>query len=173
MQSHLDKIKAVAEHYKNAISDINNKRNLWNTQTEQFIFETLITIKNSVPLEWTVRKVERMRNLESVELIFMDGMSGISEGGVAFLKTYRKIGGKLVFTQAYSGQILVLYLPPFVQELMPQPQPQLLGEIDPEDITADFIAKHVETFLNNMATWEGSDAQHRQNPIGFNRKTDE
>lgn len=173
MQPELDKIKAAAERYQNAITDLNHKRNLWNTQTEQFIFDTLTGIKNEIKLDWTVRKTECMRNLESVELIFNDGISGISEGGVAFLKTYRKIGGKLVFTQAYSGQILVLYLPPFVQELMQPPQAKLLGEIDPEDVSAAFIARHVETFLNDMATWEGSDVQHKQNPIGFNRKAEE
>jgi hypothetical protein len=169
----IEKIKAAAERYQKAIESINHKRQLWNATTEQFIFDTLVTIKNEIKLDWAVRKVERMRNLESVELSFNDTMSGISEGGVALMKTYKKMGGKLIFTQSYSGEVLVLCVLPFIQELTPPAQPELLDRADPEDIDAHFVTKHIPTFIEKLAKWEGSDEQHRSAPIGFNRRNEE
>lgn len=163
-------LKMAIEDYQQAVEVVEQKRVLWHTQVENFIFDTLTAIKGELPFACSVRKVEHIQNLENIEFSFDEKPSGISQATTEGVKDFQKIGAKLIFTQSYSGQILVLYLLPFIKDLMPQPQPEVIGEAQPEIIDTAFVLDKVRIFLEKTTKWEGSDRVHKQNPIGFYNK---
>ncbi len=166
----IEKIKAAAERYQKAISELDVKRQLWHTQTEQFIFDTLMAVQKDIPLDWSVKKIEKVSNLESVELSFNEGLSGLSEEVPPVLKVYKKIGARLVFTQSYNGEVLVISFLPYIQDLTPPTMAVLLDKCDPENIDTAFVMKHIPAFIEKVAIWEGSDEGHHKSPIGFNHR---
>jgi hypothetical protein len=82
--------------------------------------------------------------------------------------TYQFIqGGALVFSQSYSGDVYVIVLFPFVDQLQIENSSIELGFYNPAEITEKLIIEKVDEFLKEMIKW---DVPNQRRQLGFQHK---
>ena len=80
-------------------------------------------------------------------------------------KKYAKTGGNLVFSQAYNGDIFIIFMSPSIDEFnIPQDPQKVIGKVNPSKINEEFIILHVSQFLLELIDWESLMSSHA---IGF------
>lgn len=159
MDKHLEEIISKAVDYQKAIEQnnviIEDNRKTWNASTNGLIFETFLCVTQNVPnLNWELRRVEAMENLDIIVLGFKNESSGIVGQIQGVLKFFAKISGKLVYSQVYNGEVYVLIDYPYVENHVERQQPKFVGKFRPSDIDKDLILDHINEFLNEMLKWE-------------------
>ena len=60
----------------------------------------------------------------------------------------------MVFSKSYSGDVYVLILFPFVEQLQIENNSIELGAYNPAEITEKLITKKVDEFLKEIIKWE-------------------
>lgn len=128
MEKNIEKIKSQIQIYKKSLSEINKKRELWHSTIKEKLFQVLTEIKEVENLNWSVQKIEFIKNLENVNLRMNDSGGGISEGASG---EYIKHGGILAFCQSYNDDIFVVVTYPFVEHHVSQLEPKILDVVSP------------------------------------------
>ena len=161
----LEDLKDDVQKYTKTISEINQKRKLWDVETKALITETLQEITKMYDLDWDVFTIETTRNLEGINLTFGNNFSGIYSENDKGQKRYAKTGGNLVFSQAYNGDIFIILMTPTVNDLISEEDAQkIIGKVSPSKIDKEFIIQHVSKFLSELIDWENLKSSHT---LGF------
>ncbi len=154
----------VAELTK-ARQRIDANRNYWLTVLKPLLITQLGQVKEAFPLSWSLAYGDSAwTNLDHVSLSFNN-----TDSGIVAIKTGQPVikqGGGLFFGQFVNGKIVVLIVYPAIEDFAKASPPRQIGTFDPTDIDADFIARMVVQFLDEMTEWE--EAGERSLPqIGF------
>jgi hypothetical protein len=149
--------KAIA--YQNALESsklsIEENRKVWNAQTNHLITEIFQVIAQNVPnLNWEVKKIDGMENLDILMLGFKNESSGIVGQVQGVFKFFSKISGKLIYSQVYNSEVYVLIDYPHVEHHVERQTPKFLGKFLPAQITHDIVLDHINEFLEEMLNWE-------------------
>ena len=64
VQNDLGRIASKVTEYQSILSGIADKRNQWRKETKSMIYDTLLRIKSSFDLDWSVHKEENCENLK-------------------------------------------------------------------------------------------------------------
>jgi len=147
-------LKLKVEKFNAAISRIDRKRAFWQKETKPLLLRVLNEITEGIQLDLLVQVVDDKINHESINLQFKSKPSGISEKKEKLTKAYIKWGGAIAFSQAYNGEVHVLVIYPYVDEIVAQNKYTLLTRIDPDKISEEFIHARVGDFLAEMLNWE-------------------
>lgn len=161
----LEDLKGDVQNYKKTLTEINQKRKLWHTETKALIAETLKKIKQMYELDWDVFIVESTRNLEGINLTFGNSFSSIYSENENGKKSYAKTGGNLVFSQAYNGDVFIILLTPSIDDFeTAQDSQKIIGKVNPSKIDEEFIIQQVSQFLLELSDWESLRSSHT---VGF------
>jgi len=161
----LEDLKGDVESYRKTLTEINQKRKLWHTETRALITETLKKITKTYELDWDVFIAESTRNLEGVNLTFGNSFSSVYSENEDGKKSYTKTGGNLVFSQAYNGDVFIILLTPSIDDFQSsQDSQKVIGKVNPSKIDEEFIIQHVSQFLMELADWESLRSTH---VVGF------
>ena len=161
----LDDLKGDVQKYRKTQTTINQKRKLWHTETKALITETLKKITKMYDLDWDVFTVESTRNLEGINLTFGNSFSSIYSESEEGRKSYAKTGGNLVFSQAYNGDVFIIFLTPNIDGYDSSQEAQnIIGKVNPSKIDEEFIIQHVSQFLMELSDWESLKSSHT---VGF------
>ena|ERR1700722_15667131 len=160
-----EKVKNAFEKYTESLKKVEERRNLWNSETKIKIIETLTLVEQTFKFGWHVHKIENMDNYQTVNIQCSNVHSGIIENDIDFAsgkitkrKVYRKEGGYLSYCQSYIGKIHVIIGIPFIEELVtPKNSHEVIATIERQDLTEDIITSHVITFLEKLQEFESID----------------
>jgi len=160
--SNMELIKNKIEAYKSSLDQIQENRNLWSNTTKKLVYDTLMEIKTTSGLDLQVQKVDMLKNLEAVNIHFNRQASGFTETNGNSITNHIKHGGALIFSQAYNGQIFVIYSYPFIEGWVSQLVNKAVAKVLPSNINEEFIFREVEKFLDEMNNWETSNMSSRR-----------
>lgn len=161
----IENLSESVENFKNELLRIKSRREQWANVTKPLLKDTLRNIKTKFDLDWNTYVIDATTNSEGVNITFGNSSSGIYERTDRGMKSYRKRGGTLAFSQAYNGDIFIIIIYPSIDELVvPVENQTLVLKVEPEKIDESFIYEQVANFLTEMTLWESSSAY---NPIGF------
>ena len=150
---------------ENSKVTIEDNRKVWNLETNDLILNTFKGMAQSVPnLNWEIRKVDAMENLDILMLGFKNESSGIVGQVQGVFKFFAKVSGKLIYSQVYNGEIYVLIDYPHVEHHVERQAPKFIGKFLPAQITEDLVLDHIYEFLDEMLAWESG----TRKLIGFN-----
>src|ERR1035437_3670614 len=151
--------------YKQALNNVLNRKQLWSDVKKSLIHQTLLQVKESTDLDWSVQLLEDNMTPQAVNIHFHKMPSGLIEVTETSRRHFIKYGGALIFAQGHNGIIYVICSFPYVETWVNQQESKFFEKVDPVIITRDFILKQVEKFLDEMRIWEDSSTMTR---IGFN-----
>jgi len=159
MNSHLNEILEKALEYQKVLEDskssIEENRKEWNARTSKIIIETFQIVAQSAPaLNWEIKKIEAMENLDVITLGFKSESSGIVGQVQGFFKFFAKVSGKLIYSQVYNGEIYALIDYPHVEHHVERQAPKFLDKFTPFQMSADIVLDHINTFFDEMLIWE-------------------
>ncbi|NOQ73381.1 MAG: hypothetical protein GQ574_15350 [Crocinitomix sp.] len=161
----LEDLKEDVLNYKNTLKNINQKRKLWHTETKALILNTLKSITKTYELDWDIEIMESTRNLEGINLTLGNSISSTYSEDEKGKKRYAKTGGNLVFSQAYNGDVFIIFMTPSIDNFnIPQDPQKIIGKVNPAKINEEFIILHISQFLIELADWESLMSSHI---IGF------
>ena len=159
MNEHLQEIINKALVYQstseNSKKQIDENRKIWNAGISELILNTFLDVANTAPqLNWEVKKIDSIENLDILSLGFKNESSGIVGQVSGVLKFFSKIGGRLIYSQVYNGDIYALIDYPHVENHVERLNPKFLGKFKPNQISSDLILDHISVFLDEMQDWE-------------------
>ncbi len=153
--------------YKESIKTVVDKKILWDTETRNLIINTLKETSKHYNIGWRVQELNWISNNEAVNIMFDSFPSELIDC-TNKIPTYQFLqGGALVFTQSYSGDVYILILFPFVEQLQTENNSIELGFYNPTEITVKLIVEKVDEFLKEMIKWE---VPLYRSQLGFQRK---
>ena len=169
MSNHFQEILNKALEYEKALAKskitIEENRKIWNQQTNDLILGTFKGVAQNLPnLNWEIRKVEAMENLDVLMLGFKNESSGIVGQFQGVFKFFAKVSGKLIYSQVYNGEVYALIDYPHVEHHVERQAPKFIGKFEPSEITQDLVLNHINEFLEEMLNWESG----TRKLIGFN-----
>jgi len=151
------KIEHLDEHvndYKNSIKTVVDKKTLWQTNAKSLITNTLIKVCKHYDIGWKVQELSWIGSNEAVNIMF-DSFPKELMDCTNQIPAYQFIqGGALVFSQSYSGDVQVLILFPFVEQIPFEDSTMDLGTYNPKDVNEKLIVEQVDEFLKEMIKWE-------------------
>ncbi len=166
-------LKEAFDKYLNSLDQTNERRQLWNSEVKEKIFNVLTSIYNSFKFDWHVQRLESVSNYQTINISCNSHNSGMvktfyddNTGKPTKRKAYTKHGGYLAYCQSYNGKINVIIGFPYIDEWVTQMDAKVIATVEPSAITEDIISQHVIKFLQIMSEWEGMDRP----PIGFARQ---
>jgi hypothetical protein len=169
LQNH-DKVKTAFDKYVDTLKTVQERRQLWKTETKDKIIEILTLIQNSFKFDWHIQRLEQIENYQTININCNNQSSGMVEtiidnetGKPKKFKAYVKYGGYLAYCQSYNGKINVIIGFPYIEEWVTQKDAEVIATIEPNQMTEEMISQHVIKFLQTMTEWEGMDRP----PIGF------
>ena len=160
----LEAIDNKKNEFQSVLTQIQLYRDLWQNEKKELIIKTLTSIKKAIDLEWQIQVLDMAKNSETINIAFNPARSGISENNGSSMRSFVKEGGALLFCQAYNGEIFVLIMYPYINEIVSRKENTFLGKFKPDQITEEFICAKVEKFLDEMIKWEKS---NYGNKVGF------
>ena len=152
--------------YKESINTVVEKKTLWETKTKKLIINTLSQAVKQYNIGWKVQELNWISNNEAVNIIFdsfpLDLIDCTNK-----IPAYQFIqGGALVFSQSYSGDVYILILFPYLEQLQANNSLEL-GFYSPKEITKKLIVEKIDEFLKEMIKWE---VPSYRNQLGFQQK---
>ncbi|MFD0863786.1 hypothetical protein ACFQ1M_16340 [Sungkyunkwania multivorans] len=161
------KIAHLAERiqdYKVSIETVVEKKITWKTKTKYILRETLNEIVKMYDIGWRVQELNWIHSNEAVNITFDSFPPELIEK-TNQIPAYQFIqGGALVFSQSYSGDVLVFILFPSTVNHPDQQDTIELGAYTPEQINEKMIVEAVDDFLKEMIKW---DLPSLRDKVGF------
>ena len=155
--------------YKESIKTVVDKKTQWKNTTKKLILKTLKNTVKNYNIGWKVQELNWIYNNEAVNVIF-DSFPADLVDCTNKIPAYQFIqGGALVFSQSYSGDIYVVILFPYVEQLQTENSSVQLGVFNTSEITEKFIVEKVDTFLKEMIQWE---VPSYKTKLGFQHNVD-
>lgn len=161
--------KTAFTNYTDCLSKVEARRQLWETETKEIIYNSLTQITKDYKFQWHVQRLEHLTNYQTINISFNNLNSGISEkeydkaGKLVHAKSYIKHGGYMAYCQSFNGKVNVLIVYPYIEEWVTQKEAKVIATIEPKEISNEKILQHLVQFLNEMSAWEGTDRP----PIGY------
>jgi len=151
------KIEHLEEHindYKVSIKTVVDKKTIWQTKTKDTIRNTLNAVCKQYDIGWKVQELNWIASNEAVNITF-DSFPKELIDCTNQIPAYQFIqGGALIFSQSYSGDIHVVILFPFVEQIPFENSSIELGIYNPKDISEKVVVEKVDEFLKEMIKWE-------------------
>jgi len=172
----LGTLLSKAENYKHILENTITYRKKWASDMKPLIESTLTDILNQTGIKGKVDVQDKIINLEAIVLDLGRSSSGIAEqlDDLDIKRKMIKNNGALIYQQLFNGKVMIMLVSPYIEGYGDPKPPRPLEILRPEELTAAFIIRHVETFLNEITEWEDYDddepsTKHAFNPIGFQR----
>lgn len=158
----MDNLDKKADELKQAMGTVDKRRQTWNDQTKTIILDTLNQIKDRFDFDWYVEHNDSTTNHESIYLAFSLTPAGIFD--TLENKQLFKKGGYLCYSQTANSRIVAWISYPHIEDIKGAEQDiKTIKTYEPQDISADEILQHAETFLTEMTAWE----KNAREPVGF------
>ena len=159
--AHLDE---RIKDYKKSIDAVVQKKIHWKSHTRAILLKTLNNIMNKYDIGWRVQELNWIHSNEAVNITFDSFPPELIEK-TNQIPSYQFIKGRaLVFYQGYDGDVHVIILFPFIDNLIIEDSSMDLGIYNPNEINEKFIIEKVDEFLKEMIKWE---VPNIQNKLGF------
>ncbi|ARV15824.1 hypothetical protein [Polaribacter sp. SA4-12] len=150
----IEHLEERVNDYRKSIKTVVDKKTQWENSTKKLIIKTLKNTAKNYSIGWKVQELNWIYNNEAVNIIFDSFPSDLIDC-TNKIPAYQFIqGGALVFSQSYSGDVYVLVLFPFVDQLQLENTSLDLGVYNPTEITVKLIVEKVDEFLKEMIKWE-------------------
>ena len=163
----IEHLEERVNDYKASIKTVVDKKMLWESTTKKLILNTLRNTAKSYNIGWKVQELNWIHNNEAVNIIFDSFPSDLIDC-TNKIPAYQFIqGGALVFSQSYSGDVYIMVLLPYVEQLPIENNNIELGIFNPTEITAKLIIEKVDEFLKEMIKWE---VPSYKTELGFQHK---
>ncbi|MCL7762104.1 hypothetical protein MPF19_01665 [Polaribacter sp. Z014] len=163
----IEHLEERVNDYKASIKTVVDKKTLWESTTKKLILNTLRNTAKSYNIGWKVQELNWIHNNEAVNIIFDSFPSDLIDC-TNKIPAYQFIqGGALVFSQSYSGDVYIMVLLPYVEQLPIENNNIELGIYNPTEITAKLIIEKVDEFLKEMIKWE---VPSYKTELGFQHK---
>ncbi|QVY64466.1 hypothetical protein [Polaribacter sp. Q13] len=163
----IEHLEERVNDYKASIKTVVDKKTLWESTTKKLILNTLRNTAKSYNIGWKVQELNWIHNNEAVNIIFDSFPSDLIDC-TNKIPAYQFIqGGALVFSQSYSGDVYIMVLLPYVEQLPIENNNIELGIFNPTEITAKLIIEKVDEFLKEMIKWE---VPSYKTELGFQHK---
>lgn len=139
------------DKYKRCLESISAKRNKWVSDTKSQLLNSLSNIIDQSDMDWHIVVDDKINNLETISLTLKNSNSGLHNKD----HHYEKIGGSLVYSQTYNGDIKIIINYPKIKNVVEtQPSFIVIKIVDPKIIAGGTIRQNVSEFLNEMIRWE-------------------
>lgn len=165
-----------ANDYKQILSNTEDYRKQWPKKMKPIILKTLKEILKQTGIKGDIEIQDKIENLEAIVLDLGRSASGISENleNTDIKRAMIKNNGALIYQQLFNGKVMIMIVTPFIEGYGDPKPPKPIEILRPEELTAPFIIRHVETFLKEITEWEDYDddepsSKNAFSPIGFNR----
>ncbi len=153
--------------YRESIKIVVEKKTQWESSTKKLIIKVLKNATKNYNIGWKVQELNWIYNNEAINITFNSFPSDLIDY-TNKVPTYQFIqGGALVFSQSYSGDVYVIILFPFVEQLQIENSSIEIGFYNPAEITEKLIVEKVDEFLKEMIKWE---VPSYQTKLGFHHK---
>jgi hypothetical protein len=163
----LEHLEERVNDYRESIKTVFDKKIQWESITKKLIIRVLKNTAKNYNIGWKVQELNWIYNNEAVNIIFDSFPSDLIDF-TNKVPTYQFIqGGALVFSQSYSGDVYVLVLFPYLEQLQIENRSVELGFYNPADITEKLIVEKVDEFLKEMIKWE---VPSYRTTLGFHHK---
>ncbi|ARV07100.1 hypothetical protein BTO04_10555 [Polaribacter sp. SA4-10] len=163
----IEHLEERVNDYKESIKTVVDKKTLWQSKSKKLIIRTLNKVAKSYNIGWRVQELNWIYNNEAINITF-DSFPKDLIDCTNKIPTYQFIqGGALVFSQSYSGDVYVLALFPYVEQLQVENSSLDLGVYNPEEITEKLVIEKVDEFLKEMIKWE---VPSYRTKLGFQNK---
>lgn len=163
-----------ADSYKRILKNTVEYRKKWNSKMKPLIKSTLEDILAQTKIEAKIEEQDKIINLEAIVLNLGRTSSGIAEqlDDTDIKRKMIKNNGSLIYQQLFNGKVMIMLVSPYIEGYGDPKPPRPLEILRPEELTAPFIIRHVETFLGEITEWEDYDddepsTKNAFNPIGF------
>lgn len=152
------------DDYKSSIKIVVDKKSLWENKVKSLIIKSLNSVCKQYDIGWKVQELNWIGSNEAVNITFDSFPKELMEC-TNQIPTYQFIpGGALVYSQSYSGDVYVVILFPFVEQIPLENSSIELGIYNPNDISERLIIEHVDEFLKEMIKWE---VPNIKNKLGY------
>jgi hypothetical protein len=153
--------------YKKSIKTVVDKKTIWQIKTKMLIVRILNKIAKQYTIGWKVQELNWLGSNEAINITFNSFPSELIDC-TNKIPAYQFLqGGALVFTQSYSGDVYILILFPFVEQLQIEKNSIEIGFYNPSEITEKLIVEKVDEFLKEMIKW---DVPNQRTALGFQHK---
>lgn len=153
-------LKVALEKFTVATDQIYRRRRVWKDDIKDRLYNVLRNIRLHSGMKFEIKKNESIDNLNSISFGFSNKISGISTvevnpfTEVETTKHYDKNEGYLMFSQTYSGKILIVINYPFVHGFIEESDPEILKIVEPGNLDIGTILDVVTEYVEKMVTWE-------------------
>jgi len=150
----LGTLLSKAENYKHILENTITYRKKWASDMKPLIESTLTDILNQTGIKGKVDVQDKIINLEAIVLDLGRSSSGIAEqlDDLDIKRKMIKNNGALIYQQLFNGKVMIMLVSPYIEGYGDPKPPRPLEILRPEELTAAFIIRHVETFLNEIST---------------------
>ena len=160
----IEHLEAHVNDYKTSIKIVVDKKKLWQTKIKQLIRKTLQSICDMYDIGWRVQELNWLGSNEAVNITFESFPKELIDC-TNEIPSYQFIqGGALVFRQLYSGDVQLIILFPFVEQIPIENSSLELETYNPKDISEQIIIEKVDDFLREMIKWE---VPNVKNKLGY------
>lgn len=163
----IEHLEERVNDYKTSIETVIEKKDLWKTTTKNLIVNTLTSIVEKYDIGWRVQELNWINSNKGVNITFVSFPQELSEKTNKHSSFQFIQGGSLIFSQSYSGDVVIFILFPFAENTPPSQEDtgsEELGIYTPENITEKLIIEKVDEFLKKMIEWE---VPTIKNKVGF------
>lgn len=140
--------------YKDSIKTVVDKKILWETKTKALISNTLKSICKEYDIGWKVQELTWIGTNEAINITFDSFPKELIDCTNQIPAYQFIIGGALVFSQSYSGDVHTFILFPYLEQIPVENSSIELETYDPKIITEKLIIEQVDEFLKEMIKWE-------------------
>ncbi len=164
-----------ADEYKQTLKNTVAYRKKWNKEMRPLIEDTLKVILKKTGIKAKIDIQDKIINLEAIVLDLGRTASGIQEqmDDVDIKRKMIKNNGALIYQQLFNGKVMIMTVSPHIESYGEAKPPMPMEILRPEELTAEYIIRHVDTFLKTITEWEDYDddeppsPKNAFNPIGF------
>jgi len=154
--------------YTTSIKTVVEKKIYWKTHTRNLLLKILNSIVKQYDIGWRVQELSWINTNEAVNITFDSFPPDLIEK-TNQIPAYQFIqGGALVFSQSYSGDIIIFILFP-IPDVNADNNPTTDADLaiyTPQELTEKVVIEKVDEFLKKMIEWE---VPTLKNKVGFQK----
>ncbi|MDJ0646864.1 MAG: hypothetical protein QNJ57_12855 [Flavobacteriaceae bacterium] len=140
--------------YKTSIETVVEKKMLWKTNVKPLLIKTLKSVVANYDIGWQVQELDWINSNEAVNITLESFPPELIDCTNQIPSYQFILGGALVFSQSYSGDIYIFIVFPDVINIPPEKKSMDLGVYNPKKITPRLIVEKVDVFLKEMINWD-------------------
>lgn len=150
--------------YKVSIKTVVDKKTIWKNETKKLLTSSLKDISVQYNIGWEVQELKWLGTNEAVNITFNSFPKELIDCTNQIPSHQFMQGGSLVFSQSYSGDVHIVILFPFIEQISIEYSSAELGIYNPNNITRKLIIEKVDDFLKEMIRWE---VPNTKNKLGY------